>query len=168
MNSTVLSSNASEWGTQTKWHQCVRGDFTRPLTCLSHAHACRSQASLFWQPCGILAHASCVLYLAIHCCSHELAGLIVSLLYSAQSTWMWSCLSKACISSCLDTFSDGLLYPVTLLFLMFVREFSVFCDGVTSLHSAATVQILLTWSLWCPYWGLVAPWRAAAQWRGGI
>lgn len=144
MNSTVFSSNASEWGTQTKWHQCVRGDFTRPLPCPSHVHTCRSQASLFWQSCEILAHASCVLYLAIQWCSHGLAGLIVSLLYSAQSTWMWICLSKACISSCLDTFSDGLLYPVTLLSLMFVREFSnVFCDGATSLHSAATVQILL-------------------------
>lgn len=49
--------------------------------------------------------------------------------------------------------------------LMFVHEFpNVFSDGPTSLHSAATVQILLTWSLWCPYWGLVEPWRAAAQW----
>lgn len=163
MKSTVLSSYTSEWGTQTKWHQCVCGDFTQPLPCQSPAHACRSQDSLFWQPCGITAHASRVLYLAVHWRSHGLAGLIFSPLYSAQSTWMRICLSKACIPSCLDTFSDGLLYPVPLLSLMFVHEFSnVFGDGATSLHFAATVQILLTWCLWYHYWGLVEPWRAAA------
>lgn len=83
--------------------------------------------------------------------------------YTVLSTWMWICLSKACIPSCLDTFSDGLLYPVPLLSLMFIHEFSnVFGDGATSLHFAATVQILLTWCLWYHYWGLVEPWRAAA------
>lgn len=50
---------------------------------------------------------------------------------------MQICLSKACISSCFDTLSDGLLYPVTLLSLMFVHEFSnVYCDGATSLGAA--------------------------------